>query len=251
MRAITVCHGYDDLLAVTLPLSAPHFDEILVVSHPDDIATAEVVAGVRNARLFTTDAFFRGGAEFRKGLAMEEGFDAFGVREPGADGWLCILDADIVLPPAEVMAEHLAEIRPGYLYSPWRRILADPRQWSPQLDWEAVPRKRDMEFAGYFQLFHLRDPVLKKRPWYGTRWRHAGGCDSVFMRHWPDRRLKRLDFEVLHLGPDGTNWCGRATPRLDGSIPAGAEQRAAKLKGYFKVREQTGRNDHEWLDRGQ
>jgi len=58
VNGITVSVGYDDLLAITLPRNARHFERVVVVSSPDDKATAKVVASVANAELFVTDVFF-------------------------------------------------------------------------------------------------------------------------------------------------------------------------------------------------
>lgn len=207
MNAITVCYGYDDLLSITLPRNARHFDHILVVTHPDDARTKWVVDGVANANWYATTAFHRLGAPFDKGSAMEEGFSILGRR-----GWLCILDADTILPP---VWDSPTEI--GCLYSPWRRCLEDPRAFHDDLDWTELSEgweRRNGEFAGYCQIFHATDPALvHTRPWY-TSWPKANGCDSDFMALWPPERRVRLDWHALHLGPMGTNWGGRVSPRI-------------------------------------
>lgn len=208
-NAITVCVEYDDILSFCLLQNAPQFNKWLIVTSPHDKHTPQLAKAAPNVEVFATDAFYRDGAAFNKGLAMEEGLDRL-----GREGWLLILDADIVLPRAVPWS--MARI--GNLYSPPRRILADPRAWRADLDWYKLPRHHYMkEFAGYFQLFHANDPVLKdKRPWYGTSWKHAGGCDAVFQSLWSTDRKIRPDFEVLHLGEADQNWCGRITNRLDG-----------------------------------
>uniref|UniRef100_A0A6M3XFY5 Putative glycosyltransferase n=1 Tax=viral metagenome TaxID=1070528 RepID=A0A6M3XFY5_9ZZZZ len=224
MRAITTCIQFDDLLAITLPQNARHFEHVLVATTPEDKATQAVVASVENATCFCTDAFYRGGASFRKGLAVEEGLDQL-----GRDGWIVIFDADIVMP--EKM--DLSTIERGNLYCPHRRICNDSREyaWSTIRNWNGWPLMDDREHAGYWTLFHADDPVLKQRPWYGTNWKHAGGCDSDFQAKWPAARKIWLPFEVLHLGPTGINWHGRCTPMLDGTVfPEAAARREAHLE---------------------
>lgn len=223
VRAITTCAGYDDLLALVLPRNARHFDRVLVATTPDDKQTQAVVARVENATCFCTDAFYHEGANFRKGLAVEEGLDAL-----GRDGWIVIFDADVLMPDKM----DLSAIKRGNLYCPHRRICTDPREyaWSTSRNWNDWPLQDEDEHAGYFQLFHADDPVLKQRPWYGTNWKHAGGCDSDFQAKWPASGKLWLPFEVLHLGPIGTNWHGRCTPKLDGTIhPDAAARREAHL----------------------
>lgn len=244
MRAITVCVDFSDVLALTLCRNAPHFDQVVVVSAPDDRETAAVVASVPNAELFTTDAFYRDGAVFNKGAAMELGLDHLGRHR---DEWLCIFDADTLMPGN--LLDRIAGLPPGNIYSPRRRLLADPSQWHEGISWRSLPTARDEECAGYFQLFHSRDPVLRETPWYGTDWRHAGGCDSDLAARWSMRRRIRLKWHVLHFGVDGQNWCGRVMKRVDGSTPPQAEERAKQLAEIKRVREANGNNDHEKLSR--
>lgn len=227
MKAIIVCVEYDDLLAITLPRNARHFDEVLVVTSFADGGTEEEAWRARTriggrVRLHKTDAFYRNGAAFNKGLAMEEGFDVL-----GRDGWICILDADTLLPDGLSLA--LEGLKRGHLYSPYRRCLLDPAEYHDDLDWSTLregPERQSGEFAGYCQMFHGGDPVLQLRPWYGLDWQHAGGCDSEFWWRWPKKRRIRPDFQVLHLGPMMANWAGRQTARLDGRRGPKAIQRA-------------------------
>jgi hypothetical protein len=226
IRALTVCVGYDDLLRVTLPTVLPHVQELLVITSPADTRTTALTVSHGRVRVHQTDAFYRGGAKFNKGLAIEEGFDAL-----GRDGWILVLDADIVLPPDT--SERLGEcgLTPGRLYTPRRRILDDPTRyplWSDHTRWRGLPlRREDHGFYGYFQLFHAADPVLARRPWYGVNWTHAGHCDNEFQRKWDRRDKHRPAFEVLHLGRCDTNWFGRVSGRIDGA-PADPEATARR-----------------------
>jgi hypothetical protein len=235
-RAIVICVDFADLLQITLPRNAAHFTNVLVVSSPDDEATAAVVKSVPNATLFTTDAFYKDGAAFNKGLAMEVGLDHL-----GRQGWIAILDSDILLP----RSADFSSLPQGYLFSAHRRILADTTAYRESLDWGKLPLAPDRELAGYLQVFHAADPVLKKLPWYGTDWIHAGGCDSEFQRRWPISRKFRFAWEVLHLGLPGENWCGRVTQHTDASRPAEAETRTARLKEIINTRKATGSFSHE------
>jgi len=207
MKAITVCVEYDDLLAITLPRNAKYFSDIVVVTTLNDFRTQRVVADVHNARCFLTELFFYDGAKFNKGLALEHGFDVL-----GRDGWICVFDPDTLFPSNM----QLPELQIGHLYSPKRRILSDPKSWREDLDWNTCEIYEEREYAGYFQLFHADDLILRDKPWYGIRSPDASWCDSEFEYKWPDHLKHRTDFEVLHLGQPGMNWCRRITPRLDG-----------------------------------
>ena len=226
-RAIMTCVGYDDILGLTLPHTLAHFPEVMVVTSPADKATQRLASRL-GAILHITSSFFTGGAEFAKGVALEEGLDAF-----GREGWMSIMDCDVILPPD--IEQWTANLDPTCLYAPRRRQLDDPSLYYPGMPWDHLPDAGDRELAGYCQIFHASAPVLRGRPWYGA-WRHAGGCDSEFMFRWPDHKRVWLPTFVLHLGPHGTNWCGRVTPRLDGTVPKEAESRRKALAWYQSQR---------------
>lgn len=227
LKAIVICVEYDDLLEISLPRNLRHFSELVVVTAPQDERTQQLVRGFPGVRCHVTDAFYRYGAKFNKGLAMEEGFDVL-----GRDGWILIWDADIVL-PAEMT---LPSLEPGNLYGVHRRMLHDAQQWRDDLDWTRLPLEGDRIVAGYFQLFHADDPHLQSRPWYDVTYNHAGGGDAYFQHLWPEERKVWLPFEVLHLGPRGRNWFGRATVRRDGSLPPQAFSRKLLMERYSEDR---------------
>lgn len=230
MRAILVSVDFGDILSITLPFNLHHFEEVLVVSTPDDHETRAVV-NRHQCRLFATSAFYDNGADFNKWKALELGLDHF-----GRTGWMCILDADILW-PAILPSFDLIE---GNLYTPRRRMMTDlgmlymATEESTWNRWPIHPQER--EFAGYSQIFHASDPVLGNPPWHETNWRHGGGADSMFQRKWPDSRKIRPPFEVLHIGHAGRNWCGRSTQRMDGTVPHESEMRLRKLQSYVRGR---------------
>lgn len=229
MKAITVCVEYDDLLAITLPLNLRHFEQILVVTSPHDYRTRSICAKLPNVVCYITDAFWRDGASFRKWLAVEEGFDAL-----GRDDWTCHIDADTLLPETV----DWSVLERGNLYSARRRMLVEPKEWRPDLNWKALPLVNDRELPGCVHVFHADD--AGQPPWYGTHWLHAGGGDSHFVSKWRRECQKWLPFEVLHLGKDGCNWHGRCTPRLDGTVPEHAEESKRKMAEMFKLRQRHG-----------
>jgi hypothetical protein len=212
MNAILTCVGYDDFLALTLAENAKHFSLVLVVTTPGDLDTARVVEQVENAHIYKTCAFHRDGAPFNKAAALDESLDWL-----GREGWICIMDADTLLPNDM----DLSEVTPGFLHSPYRRVCEDPKLFTKELEWSDLPlgyETRNGEHAGYMQVFHADDSFLpdpKLFPWHGTEFKTAQGADTIFQNHWPRNHRKRLPFEVLHLGPLKTNWSGRVSPRWD------------------------------------
>jgi hypothetical protein len=232
VNGVVVSVEFEDLLALTLWYNHHHFEQVLVVSSPGDVGTRAVAERYDNARLFTTDAFYRNGAYFNKGAAIE-----LALRVLGNCGWILLWDADILMPK-----EMKLEVEPGYLYSPHRRLVKDPRVWTIKDDWTRYPMIGDCEFAGYFQLFHTDDPVLKQRPWYPTGWNNASGCDTEFQNKWPADHKIRLPFEVLHLGSISGNWCGRCSSKIGGweLDPVVVSQRARTLNDLMTLRKRFG-----------
>lgn len=233
MRAVTVCVDYSDYLAITLSINRQYFDEFMIVTTPTDIETLQV-AYDNECETFITNEFYENGAVFNKWIALEHGLDIF-----GRAGWLCLLDADIVLPPFIPLEIDLG-LNVGNLYVPERY-----NSLTYTDDWTDLPYNPDEEFAGYCQMFHASDPVLGKPPWHETNWKHAGGADSFFANKWPPHNKLRPPFRVLHVGQSGLNWCGRTTPYLDGSVPALAEQRKNQLEQFLTTRKETHKFRHE------
>lgn len=227
IRTILVSVGYHDLLAATLPLNSRHWSEVMVVTDLADDRSA-AVAEANEARVFRTDAFTRGGAEFNKWLALEEGLDAF-----GRHGVLCIADADVIWPIVAPIV-----LPPGCLLTPYRRMAPWPLdRIPPEEEWSKLPRHRNVnEWAGYSQVFAADDPALGPPPWHQTDWKHAGGADTVFQRKWPANKKVRPPWEVLHLGEAGANWYGRATPLADGTVPPDADAKREKVRRLWAGR---------------
>ena len=234
LKAILVCVDYHDILSLTLPDNALHFESVTVVTTPADKKTQEVVSKIPNAQCHLTDTFYAHDCAFNKGAAMEEGFDVM-----GRDGWIVVLDADIVLPPHM----HFPALDTQQIYGVHRRMLEDvslyAEGWYHKIEeWKTLSTMNDTDIAvGFFQLFHASANHLSNRPWYPVEWKHAGGCDSFFERKWSNQnRIRLFDFQVLHLGTPGRNWFGRTTPFLDGTLHEESEKRFLQLADMIENR---------------
>lgn len=225
MRAILVSVDYADILSITLPYNRHHFDEVLVVTVPDDPSIQ--IALQNNCYVLTTNSFYDDGAVFNKWKALEQGLDAF-VRH----GWICVMDADFLWPK-----EITLNLDIGNLYTPLLRMAPLKLPIPAEIDWHKFPVHRNTtEWAGYSQIFNANDPHLGDPPWHETNWRHAGGADSMFQLKWPLTHKKRPPWEVLHLGECGVNWCGRSSPYLDGTEHPRSRTRFSMLREFIKRR---------------
>lgn len=249
MNCITVCVDYSDYLALTLPVNRSHFEYYTVVTTSNDKDT-KAVAIDNECLVFETNAFYENGAHFNKWLALEQGLDYM-----GRFNWLCVLDADIVLPRNTLSA--VSELDTENLYVPRRRMydgLPDQDQVRNAVVnenfWVNYPLDPCVKnFAGYCQIYYAESDLLKSlQNWYPVNWLHAGGGDTEFESIWPPNNKIRPDFEVLHLGPRGIDWCGRSSNRLDGSLPPNAGGNYNTLLELKRKRKFTGDYDHEKID---
>lgn len=223
---------YGDLLHKTLPYNVHHFDEVMVVTTPWDTETIEVVERL-GEMVYTTEAFYDDGAHFNKWKALEEALWEF---EP--KGLMCIMDADVRWPRK---INNQQDFERGCLYTPRRRLHIDvTKPIPPEEAWNNLRLFQEREFAGYTQIFHADDPHLPELPWHQTDWIHAGGADSFFQQLWPEDKKIRPNWEVLHLGFPGVNWCGRCSVRIDGTKDQRAAVREEALAQIAADRRATG-----------
>jgi hypothetical protein len=225
------------MLKITLPYNMHHFDDVMVITSKADVETRLFAFEGLDCAIHITDAFYEDGAYFNKWRALEEGLDNF-----GRHGWLCLLDADILIP--KKVPEF--NIERGTLYTPLRRMYPSLTGVPQEPYWPQYPVHRNVaEFAGYCQVFHAEDPVLGPAPWHDINWKHAGGADSFFQQKWHHFNKVRPPFEVLHIGEPTTNWFGRATQYSDGSLPQQSEARLEKLRETFQIRRLNRNYNHE------
>jgi hypothetical protein len=229
-RAILVSVDYSDILSLTLPYNRHHFDEVMVVTCPEDAAIE--IAVKNGCHVFVTDLFWSKGASFNKWGALEHALDIY-----GRHGLLCVMDADVFWPRVAPV-----EVPKGKLFGPLRRMMPTPPPGCafslppPEEHWGKWPVHRNInEWAGFSQIFWADDFHLGKRPWH-EEWLHAGGGDSFFQAKWPRAEKIRPGWEVLHIGGAGENWFGRSTPYLDGTRHPKAFERQCQNRAIWNQR---------------
>lgn len=231
LRAILCCVDYADILALSLPWNRKHFSEVWVITTPDDSRTREI-CDQNAAYALVTDLFHESGQDhFNKWRALEHGFDVM-----GRHGWIVNMDADVFWPSRIAL-----DLKPGQLCSPLRRMAPLTPNVPSEQTWNTWPIHKNInEWAGYTQIFHADDPALGVAPWHETNWIHCGGADSFFQQKWTRDKKVRPDWEVLHMGPSGTNWFGRASEYVDGTLPEDAEEKQRRLRDTIAKRRKGG-----------
>ncbi len=208
VRALITSVNYTDCLKLTLHYNRHHFSEVYVVTTPEDEPNVRPVAEANGVKVIVTDSFYKDGADFNKYGAIEYGLDVM-----GREGWVCLLDADVVL-PRDAKLDNLV---PGNLYGPLRRMLdVVPPCFPPEDTWRELPLfNSGNHYAGYCQIFHASDAVIGSPPWHGSGWNNASGGDTFLQNKWALANKIRPPWECLHIGPHGVNWKGRTSTKTE------------------------------------
>lgn len=214
IHGLVVSVDYADLLAKSIALWRAGLESLTVVTAPHDKDT-QILAGDYRCQIHVTDAFYRNGAHFNKGAAQQEAW----AMVP-KDGWLLLIDADVIPQPDWRSHLELCPLQPGYLYGCWR------------YDERGVKIGDDTHGYGYFQLFHATDHLSHREPFFDTWWTHGGNADSFIMLRWRDegRLAPPLPLKVTHPGGKSENWFGRGRKDLFDAMQAERRRRGGGWK---------------------
>lgn len=199
ITAVTTSVGYADIQRHTLPSLCAFADRVIVVTAPGDPAVD--LARKCGAEVITSVDPHARGAKFNKSAMVRAGQMAAGTSP---DDWTLIVDADVLIDPAQRYAAriHIRDRSP--LYTCRRHTIRTPEDFR-----DGRYESSDSTVGlGYFQLYN---PDGACKPLY-DEWSHgADACDMTFKAKFP--ALIVLPFSVFHLGPTETNWFGRKSPR--------------------------------------
>ena len=230
VELLVICNNYSDYLAFTLPLNKHHFDNMVVVTGPDDKKTQKLCE-YHHVKCVVSKRMFEDGP-FNKGKAINDGLAAL-----KGLGWIVHMDADMVLPPATRIIWERIGLDKKLIYGIDRMMCPDFEQWvqftkEPVLIHENYIYVHSNAFPvgtrickwgdgdgyipiGFFQMWHAS---LKKV--YPEEHGYAGRSDMLFAMQWPRAERSFLP-EILgiHLSTAdltaaekmGTNWCGRVS----------------------------------------
>lgn len=213
MIGVTVSTDFHDYLEIMIPLNMSHFERWVIVTHPEDRRTIDVVQRYEQCEILLSESFFADGAYFNKYAALQ-----LGIRKAIRDGgWMCLIDSDIVLPPVVDQTN----LRIGNVYCPRRRLVLRPEDKRLIAHWQRhrlEPRDAGRH-SGHCLIFHTSDPVLAgPADWFPSNFIWAGKAHEVFLKRWKAQQQLRPKWDVLELC-EYSNLCGRWCAYLDGSIP--------------------------------
>jgi hypothetical protein len=231
VSCVTICVGYSDFLAHTLPLNQHHFDRMVVVTAPWDPETLKVCEYYR-VEAIQTNQFMEEAGEFRKAIGINHGLRSL-YADP--EGWICHMDADIVQPPHFRDSVRNAWLDKSMLYGMDRAEFKSFAEWEdfhrlpePQVQGGFLihtmnagkPIGTRLQFyhtggyvpIGFFQMWHSG----LGQPEYPEKSSNAGATDAHFGTKWA-RAKRGMIPEVIcyHLeseaAPMGVNWKARET----------------------------------------
>lgn len=236
IEAVTVCINYSDFLREAAPYNLPHFDRWVIVTTPADGETRELCRR-HGLPCVLTNEVYRDGSEFNKGRAVLRGIDHL-----AGDGWVCHVDADMVLPAHFRHALEFAHPDPASVHGvdrvmvrgwdAWQRLQRSGWLRGGQWDYHVrvnfpdgypvgarwASREYGYVPVGAFQLWSGRDDLYRgmRTKLYPHRHNDAARGDIQHGLQW-DRRQRTLLPEIIaaHLesepAPLGANWRGRTT----------------------------------------
>lgn len=227
LEAVTVCVGFSDILAATMPFNKQVLDNWTIVTSKDDEDTKKLCS-YYNIRCIETDEMYEDGHIFNKGKAINVGFEYFTLK-----GWCIHLDADILLPANLKSLLSYSDLETDCLYGidridvVGRKELIDvilnlKNQYSDYVFVEELKPVSTRMFhnemgycpIGYLQMFHNSKLIP-----YPTRHETAARSDVLFLNNWAKNKRRLFPgCYVYHIktehGMMGKDWDGRKTIKL-------------------------------------
>jgi predicted GH43/DUF377 family glycosyl hydrolase/GTP:adenosylcobinamide-phosphate guanylyltransferase len=206
LDVIIVSVNYNDLLIVSLSHNVKIFENITVVTSPDDLLCQKICQKF-GVNCVVTNVMYEGGAPFNKGKAINEG-----IKSLDNPDFILLIDADIVL-ESKIDIDSLNE---DVLYTSSRLICKSYqiyKTWKDRnLDIEKVGRLENNKGIGFFQLFNISNSNVDRENPYPENSQNASWSDLIFRDKFP--RKSDWGGKTIHLGDPYINWDGRVTRRF-------------------------------------
>lgn len=200
LSCVLVSVNYGDELEKTLPENIHLFDEMVVVTTPEDTLT-QAVAERYGAKIVLSRRCYDGDHVFNKGRLLNDGLAA--LERPD---WIVLTDADVFMNQRLRAFVLNHALNPGCLYFTRR---------SENSDIQHQPSWMNAQPNGYFQLFNPKAAALAHRSWpylVSENFCSASSVDSWFCQQWPDDKQIAIDeIGVCHLSSQTytQNWNGK------------------------------------------
>lgn len=227
ITCLMVCVNYGDMLSITLPLNKDLFNNVVVVTTPEDEETISVCNKHGIKTLLYNCCFCYYDKQivadptklFHLSKMINQGL--MYIREQFLDDWILYLNSDIVLEP-KIKFVNTDKLDENILYGSYRHLIPTKEEFLKIYNdgivnfenaYKMFPDsdKEKSLGLGFFQLF-------KKSVFYDQQYSthnnnyDASVSDLLFINKF--KGVQRLeDYTVLHLGVPGINWYGRISER--------------------------------------
>lgn len=221
---ITACVNTLDYLEVTFNHNRHEFDRFTVITDQKDVKTQQFCKD-NLINCVVTNAFYRPGATFDRGYALNYGFASIVSKKNPAVDWVIHADCDVFVPQG--WRNKLPKLDKEFFYGS-RRVLLNTYQDYQKFS-TGIKKEDDFKIPlgigyGFFQMFNWQSRVIQQTA-PGALWHPASPrgdvCESdwMFRNKWGEHgdhdytkcigNLAELPFSVYHIGPHGTNHQGR------------------------------------------
>jgi glycosyltransferase involved in cell wall biosynthesis len=207
LDVIIISVNYNDCLIITLPKNLEVFENITVITTPED-EMCQKICKKFGVRYITTNVMYELGAKFNKGKAVD-----FAIKMLNDPGYVLLLDADMIIN----RKIDTSLLKRDVLYTTDRVIIEDLDKYKVYLDNTKHFLKNqtvnvDERGIGFFQLFHMSSECINRELIYPTDSDDASWTDLKFRDKFSKR--ENLELEAIHLGPAYTNWSGRNSEKF-------------------------------------
>ena len=208
--AIITCVGREALtmLEFTYIYNLDLYDNLIIVTSPKD-HDVELFCKRNKLQCIVTDVFNKNGAKFNKGAGINIALENLKYND-----WVLHLDSDITSKPEDRLIMEKECIDKENFYGTRRIIVKNLKEFQGinkgEIDQTTLLSYPGIGF-GYFQLWNQNSQIMKMGYKYPESFNTAD-YDWQFRNLWGDcingdweytGKLKRLSFNVLHLGNPG------------------------------------------------
>jgi hypothetical protein len=224
LEYVTICVNYLDFFKISYEknLAAGIFDHFIVITDYNDDATYQFCLD-NNITVVKTDIFYKNGAVFNKGAAINYGFEKLKYND-----WVAFMDADTFVPNDFKEKIDFKNLNKEFMYGTERVLLKTP---DDLFNYEMGFADDEFEVPpgfgyGYFLLFNWQSQVIKNcQPGYWSP-HNSPNCqnsDWMFRNMWGDfvgshakwtGKFDKLPVRVYNLGQHGENHFGRISPEF-------------------------------------
>lgn len=192
---------YSDFLKIVLPLNKKHFDNILIVTSPDDTETQSICIE-NGVDFYCTNEFFANGSKFDNNRAISHSLHRLKYKD-----WVVSTSPDIIYPDNFRELLKLESLDENNMYGTSRYFINTHKEWLDYLN----GHKKLSDFVeivgwgcGFCQIFNINSPKLRGIPLTETLPSNgmATESDIWFLRRFhPDvRDVGKLPITLIHLG---------------------------------------------------